>query len=73
MTEFFFSELTVLWEELESYMPMPVCICPRKCFCTIGMTSAQHYHNLNKTIRFLIGLNENFAKSEQNLLNGYLV
>lgn len=64
----FFTELKVLWEELESYMPMPVCGCRVRCSCLTGMTAAQHYHNLSKTIGFLTGLNENFSMVKSQIL-----
>lgn len=38
----FFTKLKVLWEELESYMPMPVCSCRVKCACATGMTYARY-------------------------------
>lgn len=43
-------------------MPMPscACACAVKCSCA-AMRNARHYHSLNYAIRFLIGLNDNFA------------
>lgn len=64
----FDTELKVLWEELESNMPKPVCGCHVKCTCLTGMRSAQHYHNLNRTIRFLTGLNEKFSMVKSQIL-----
>lgn len=64
----FFTELKVLWEELESYMPMPVCGCPVRCTCVSGIRNARYYHDLNRTIRFLTGLNDNFSVVKSQIL-----
>lgn len=49
-------------------MPEPSCGCPRKCVCTTGMELAHKHHSLSKTIRFLIGLNENYAINKSQIL-----
>lgn len=49
-------------------MPMPVCGCPVKCTCLTGVANVQHYHNLNRTIRFLTGLKENFSMVKSQIL-----
>ena len=63
----FYSKLKTLWEELETYMPIPCCSCPVKCTCA-AMRNARHFHTLNYAIRFLIGLNENFSVVKSHIL-----
>jgi len=33
----FFTALKVLWEELEAYLPTPICPCSHRCMCNINM------------------------------------
>jgi len=56
----FYSELKILWEELEIYLPVPNCVCRIRCSCEF-MCNARQNHNLLYVIRFLTFLNENFA------------
>lgn len=63
----FYSELKILWEELETYMPVPTCSCPVKCGCE-SMRKARSNHNLNYAIRFLTGLNDNFSVVKSQIL-----
>ena len=63
----FYSKLKILWEELETYMPIPCCSCPVKCTCA-AMRNARHFHSLNYAIRFLIDLNENFSVVKSQIL-----
>jgi hypothetical protein len=56
----FFTALKTLWEELEAYLPAPVCNCPRKCVCVTGVSNARIQHDLIRTIRFLTGLNDSY-------------
>jgi hypothetical protein len=64
----FFTALKILWEELESYLPAPVCNCPRKCVCVTGISNAKHQHDLTRTIRFLTGLNDTFDMVRSEIL-----
>ncbi|MCH87569.1 hypothetical protein A2U01_0008442, partial [Trifolium medium] len=63
----FYSDLKILWEELELYMPIPSCTCRQHCTCE-AMRSARRNHLLLHTIRFLTGLNENFATVKSQIL-----
>ena len=63
----FYSELKILWEELEIYMPLPQCTCRVRCSCA-AMRDARNHHNLLYIIRFLTGLNENFAVVKSQIL-----
>jgi hypothetical protein len=63
----FYSELKVLWEELEIYMPIPNCTCRARCNCD-AMQYARSNHTILYAIRFLTGLNENFAMVKSQIL-----
>jgi len=55
----YFTELRGLWEELEQYRPMPQCNCPIACTCA-AMRYAKEFRLEDRTIQFLIGLNEEY-------------
>ncbi|MCI26970.1 retrovirus-related pol polyprotein from transposon TNT 1-94, partial [Trifolium medium] len=63
----FYSALKVLWEELDLYMPIRSCTCRQRCTCE-AMRSARRNHILLHTIRFLTGLNENYATVKSQIL-----
>jgi hypothetical protein len=63
----FYSSLKLLWEELEIYLPIPNCTCRNRCNCD-AMRTARMNHHLLHTIRFLTGLNENFAVVKSQVL-----
>lgn len=63
----FFSDLKILWEELEMYMPIPTCTCRVRCSCE-AMRTARSNHNLLYVIRFLTGLNEEFSVVKSQIL-----
>ena len=63
----FYSELKILWEELETYMPIPCCSYTVKCTYA-SLRNARHFHTLNYAIRFLTGLNENFSVVKSQIL-----
>ena len=63
--------MKVLWEELEAYLPVPVCSCPHRCVCATGLSNARHQHEITRSIRFLTGLNDSFdlVRSQILLMN----
>ena len=63
----FYSELKILWEELEIYMPIPNCTCRVRCSCEF-MRNARRNHTLLYAIRFLTGLNESFGMVKSQIL-----
>jgi hypothetical protein len=63
----YFSSLKLLWEELEIYLPMPACSCRVRCSCD-AMRLARTNHNLLYMIRFITGLNDNFAMVKSQIL-----
>ncbi|GAU31202.1 hypothetical protein TSUD_210590 [Trifolium subterraneum] len=63
----FYSDLKLLWEELEIYIPIPNCSCRNRCTCE-AMRSARNNHTMLYAIRFLTGLNEHFAMVKSQIL-----
>ncbi|KAK2429089.1 hypothetical protein QL285_027556 [Trifolium repens] len=63
----FYTELKVLWEELEIYMHVPQCTCRSRCSCE-AMRSARHNHLILYAIRFLTGLNDNFVMVKSQIM-----
>ncbi|GAU31769.1 hypothetical protein TSUD_22150 [Trifolium subterraneum] len=63
----FYSDLKLIWEELEIYLPMSNCSCRNRCTCE-SMRSTRANHFLLYIIRFLTGLNENFAVVKSQIL-----
>ncbi|GAU41219.1 hypothetical protein TSUD_128950 [Trifolium subterraneum] len=63
----FYSDLKLLWEELELYLPIPNCTCRQRCSCE-AMRVARNNHTILYVIRFLTGLNENFAMVKSQIL-----
>ncbi|KAK2361432.1 putative mitochondrial protein [Trifolium repens] len=63
----FYSELKLLWEELELYLPIPTCTCRNRCVCE-AMRSARRNHVLLHTVRFITGLNESFSTVKSQIL-----
>ena len=53
----FFTDLKILWEELESWKPTPKCICKVKCNCSL-MKNVNKYKDLEYVIYFLKGFND---------------
>ena len=56
----YFTQLKILWDELVNLRPVPNCSCDPKCDCGALMT-VHNYQANDYVIRFLKGLNENFA------------
>jgi len=55
----YFTKLRGLWEELEQYRPMPQCNWPIACTYA-AMRNAKEFRSEDRTIQFLIGLNEEY-------------
>ncbi|GAU45069.1 hypothetical protein TSUD_243350 [Trifolium subterraneum] len=63
----FYSDLKLLWEELEIYLPIPNCSCRIRCTCE-AMRQARTNHTLLYIVRFLTGLNEHFSMVKSQIL-----
>ena len=63
----YFTTLKALWEELEAYRPKFACTCPVKCRCEAsnGPNTRQQQDYI---LRFLFGLNEEFAGARSQIL-----
>ncbi|XP_050888711.1 uncharacterized protein LOC127093853 [Lathyrus oleraceus] len=56
----FFTNLKKLWQELDNFRPIPTCTCAIKCSCTL-LPTIKSYRETDYVIRFLKGLNEQYA------------
>ncbi|KAK2459095.1 putative mitochondrial protein [Trifolium repens] len=63
----YFTEMRMLWEELNSHRPMPHCTCVHQCRCE-AMRAARNYRVEDQIIQFLTGLNEHFAVVKTQIL-----
>ncbi|XP_050890758.1 uncharacterized protein LOC127096199 [Lathyrus oleraceus] len=63
----YFSHLKVLWDELETYRPIPSCSFAISCSCGASR-SIRHYRDQDYVIRFLKGLNEKFTHSKSQIM-----
>ncbi|XP_016207036.1 uncharacterized protein LOC107647479 [Arachis ipaensis] len=55
----YFTKLRSLWEELESFQPIPAYECTPKCSCGLGVIRA--YRSEGCLVKFLRGLNDQFS------------
>lgn len=60
--------MKVLWEELEAYLPTPICAFPHRCTCNTGVLNDKHRHEITRSIRFLTGLNDSFDLLRSQIL-----
>ncbi|XP_050913675.1 uncharacterized protein LOC127128420 [Lathyrus oleraceus] len=63
----YFTHLKVLWDELETYRPIPSCSCAIPCSCGAS-ESIRRYRDQDYVIRFLKGLNEKFTHSKSQIM-----
>ncbi|XP_058746040.1 uncharacterized protein LOC131618902 [Vicia villosa] len=63
----YFTQLKVLWDELETYRPIPSCTCAIPCSCGAS-ASIRSYRDQDYVIRFLKGLNEKFTHSKSQIM-----
>ena len=63
---YFFTQLKVLWDQLQNYSPFPMCTCG-KCVCGVNqkLTDQQVRESVMK---YLMGLNEPFAQVKAQIL-----
>ncbi|WVZ08815.1 hypothetical protein V8G54_022161 [Vigna mungo] len=65
----FFTELKILWEELESLRPIPNCTCTVPCSCELSKISLK-YREIEHIICFLKGLNDSYNTQERQERSG---
>ena len=63
----YFTQLKVMWDELENYRPVPACSCAMSCSCG-AIDSIRKYREQEYVIRFLKGLNEKFTHSKSQIM-----
>ncbi|XP_058784845.1 uncharacterized protein LOC131659708 [Vicia villosa] len=63
----YFTQLKVLWDELDNYRPLITCACAIPCSCGV-VISSQQYRAQDQVIRFLKGLNEKFTHSKSQIM-----
>ena len=55
----YFTNLSILWDELQNYEPFPTCSC-EKCVCHIN-EKISNIHHREVVMQFLMGLNDSFS------------
>ena len=63
----YFMKLHVIWDEMESYRPDPMCSCNSKCLCD-ALTSVIERKQQDHVMKFLRGLNDQFSTVRSNVL-----
>nr|KYP36052.1 Retrovirus-related Pol polyprotein from transposon TNT 1-94 [Cajanus cajan] len=63
----YFTQLRVIWDELESYRPDPVCVCKSKCKCD-ALISVIERKKQDCVMQFLRGLNDQYNTVKSNIL-----
>ncbi|XP_022642959.1 uncharacterized protein LOC111242697 [Vigna radiata var. radiata] len=63
----FFTDLKILWEELESLRPIPSCTCEIPCSCDLSRISLK-YREAEHVICFLEGLNDSYNTVRTQIL-----
>ncbi|GAU11490.1 hypothetical protein TSUD_344800 [Trifolium subterraneum] len=63
----YFTEMKMLWEELNSHRPIPSCTCPHQCRCA-AMRDAHLFRLEDQVIQFLTDLNSEFAVVKTQIL-----
>ncbi|XP_014506420.1 uncharacterized protein LOC106766184 [Vigna radiata var. radiata] len=63
----FFTDLKILWEELESLRPVPSCTCEITCSCDLSKITLK-YREVEHVICFLKGLNDSYNTLKTQIL-----
>nr|KYP46262.1 hypothetical protein KK1_032139 [Cajanus cajan] len=63
----YFTEITILWEELDNYRLLPDCTCVVACLCETGK-NGKIYKNEDYIMKFLSGLNDEFEVVKTQIL-----
>ncbi|XP_022633059.1 uncharacterized protein LOC106752946 [Vigna radiata var. radiata] len=63
----YFTQLRVIWDELENFRPDLVCICGAQCTCKLSSTLAQRKLE-DQAMQFLRGLNDQYANVRSHVL-----
>lgn len=63
----YFTRLHVIWDELESYRPDPICVCNPKCSCD-ALSNVLERKKQDHVMQFLRGLNDQFSTVRSSVL-----
>ncbi|XP_061336748.1 uncharacterized protein LOC133283852 [Gastrolobium bilobum] len=63
----YFTELKILWDEYDNLRPFPKCNCAIPCNCGL-LELIRTHRNQDQTIRFLKGLNEQYAHVRSQIM-----
>ena len=63
----YFTELKILWDELDVFRPTPTCRCDVQCNCG-AFQEMRNQKNSDRAIKFLKGLNEQFSTVRSQLM-----
>ncbi|XP_019170437.1 PREDICTED: uncharacterized protein LOC109166008 [Ipomoea nil] len=65
----YYTRCRILWEELNTLRPLPVCKCIPRCACACDLVDEiRNERDVDQVIRFLQGLNEDFNSLKSNIL-----
>lgn len=63
----YFTQMKTLWDELETFKPIPYCKCSISCTCG-GYQTMRNYRDQRQVARFLRGLNEQYAHVRSQIM-----
>jgi len=65
----YFTKLRIIWDELENFRPNLLCICHKKCSCSVAFTFVINQRKFeDQAIQFLRGLNEQYHNIRSRVL-----
>ena len=56
----YFTQLKIIWDELDLFRPLSTCSCASKCTCN-ALVNVSKYKAQDQIIKFLRGLNDNYS------------
>ncbi|GAB4845269.1 hypothetical protein Ancab_040124 [Ancistrocladus abbreviatus] len=63
----YYTALKIVWDELNTLRPVPLCSCEPRCSCAVSSIIKKYFQE-DFAIRFLKGLNENYATVRLQLM-----
>ena len=63
----FFTKLKIVWDELESFRPNPICVCTTKCLCSVFSIINKRKCE-DQAMQFLHGLNDRYHNIRSHVL-----
>ncbi|XP_061358763.1 uncharacterized protein LOC133302960 [Gastrolobium bilobum] len=63
----FFTDVKIMWDELDNLKPLPSCKCDNRCLCG-GYQQMRQYRETDHVIRFLKGLNEQYSHVRSQIM-----